>query len=522
MMKTSVRIAALAAMFSVLTHTAAAQAPLGTAFTYQGHLKEGGQPVNNTADFQFTLWDAESAGNPIGAMSPVDNVTVADGLFTVEINANNEFGGDAFNGEERWLEIAVRSPAGGGQFSTLTPRQPITAAPYALKVPGVDGHSLNAADGSPVDALFVNNDGKVGIGTTTPEATLQVLPNQGGPTPGEGIRVMGTSPGVANQSYLSFSNSVGTAIGYVGDGSGGDDSVFLASYIGDAALATPAGRVLTATASGNVGIGTTTPIARLDVRGGAMLVENLGDQADLLWLASERSWVFRQEGTGATAALKLESVGGGGNKNLIIKTSGAVGIGTSTPSRRLTVWDTMSVEASPGFLPFMGVPRPGTTTPFRASMFIDPQGDGVVFGDRKSFREVNPEDPATDIWYVCIEGPEAAMYVRGTATLENGRARIELPSHFRSLAAEKGMTVQLTPLSAQSRGLAVTRKALNGVEVAELADGRGTYEFDWEVKAVRKRYEDYQVIKPWDEVLPSDSDRTAEWNERLRDIKRDR
>jgi hypothetical protein len=68
-----------------------------------------------------------------------------------------------------------------------------------------------------------------------------------------------------------------------------------------------------------------------------MLVENIGDQADLLWLASERSWVFRQEGTGAGTALKLQSVGGGGNKHFIIQTDGAVGIGASTPTAKLDV-----------------------------------------------------------------------------------------------------------------------------------------------------------------------------------------
>jgi len=130
-----------------LASVVSAQAPLGTAVTYQGQLKLDGQPVNATADFQFTLWDAESAGNPIGAMSPVDNVTVADGLFTVEVNANNEFGGEAFNGEERWLEIAVRSPSGQGQFTTLAPRQNLTAAPNSL-------FALNASTAT--DATLLN------------------------------------------------------------------------------------------------------------------------------------------------------------------------------------------------------------------------------------------------------------------------------------------------------------------------------------------------------------------------------
>jgi hypothetical protein len=90
-------------------------------------------------------------------------------------------------------------------------------------------------------------------------------------------------------------------------------------------------------ASGNVGIGTNTPTTKLDVRGGPILVENIGDQADLLWLASERSWVFRQEGTGVGTALKLESVGGGGNKNFIFDTDGLVGIGTTAPTHTVHI-----------------------------------------------------------------------------------------------------------------------------------------------------------------------------------------
>ena len=37
-----------------------------------------------------------------------------------------------------------------------------------------DGHSLDAADGSPVDALYVDNAGRVGVGTTSPDTDLDV------------------------------------------------------------------------------------------------------------------------------------------------------------------------------------------------------------------------------------------------------------------------------------------------------------------------------------------------------------
>ncbi|MFN0149415.1 MAG: hypothetical protein ACKVU1_01720 [bacterium] len=216
-----------------------------TVFTYQGSLDDSGTPTSGLHDFRFRLFDAAAGGAQLGSTLCSDNVNVVEGAFTAQLDFGQQFATTA----QRHLEIEVRGDTGlscadATGFVVLAPRQQLTAAPIASHANSA--FSLDAADGSPASAVFVDDNG-------------------------------------------------------------------------------------------NVGIGTTAPTARLDVRGGAMLVENLGDQADLLWLASERSWVFRQQGTGSGSALKLESVGGGGNKHFIVQTTGFMGVGTTAPAAKLDV-----------------------------------------------------------------------------------------------------------------------------------------------------------------------------------------
>jgi hypothetical protein len=67
------------------------------------------------------------------------------------------------------------------------------------------------------------------------------------------------------------------------------------------------------------------------------------------------------------------------------------------------------------------------------------------------------------------------------------------------------MTVQLTPLSAESEGLAVVEKNTEQIVVKELRKGKGNYEFDYIIHAVRKGYEKYDVIRDKPSELPSKS-----------------
>lgn len=140
------------------------------------------------------------------------------------------------------------------------------------------------------------------------------------------------------------------------------------------------------------------------------------------------------------------------------------------------------------------------------TLFVNQVGAGSVQADVKNFVQPDPDSIDRDIVYASVEGPEAAAYVRGTATLVNGVAVVKLPRHFQNVATSNGMTVQLTPLSRSSRGLAVMRKSKNEFSVGELMDGHGNYAFDWEVKAVRRGFTDYKVYRRWE----SQEDRIAD------------
>ena len=130
----------------------------------------------------------------------------------------------------------------------------------------------------------------------------------------------------------------------------------------------------------------------------------------------------------------------------------------------------------------------------RACMLINANGLGEIFADIKNFRMDHPKDSTKEIWYACIEGPEAAAYERGTAQLVDGEAQVDFSEHFELVANPETMTVILTPNSASSEGLAVIEKTATGIKIKELRNGTGNYKFDWEVKCVRKGYEDFEVI----------------------------
>ena len=131
---------------AVLLMTTVAAAQTDTTFTFQGELNENGVPANAAFNMVFSLFDSANGGILIGTPNVHGAVPVVDGKFAAEL----DFGAAAFE-DNRWLEIEINGVP-------LTPRTPVTHAPYAIQTRGI----------------FVNDAGLVGVANNNPQSTLQV------------------------------------------------------------------------------------------------------------------------------------------------------------------------------------------------------------------------------------------------------------------------------------------------------------------------------------------------------------
>jgi hypothetical protein len=367
-----------------------------TIFTYQGVLKQSGNPLNATVDLRFRLYDAAVGGNQVGTTQALNNASIVDGLVT----ANIDFGVNAFTGNSRWIQIDVNpTPNGGvGPFTPLTPRQELKAVPYAMYA--LSGNSQWVSNGTALNYT----DGNVSVGTTTQNGRVTIYPATGGGIQ-TGLYVRNTdttnqysvsnfisdSPaGIAIQaSVASAGGSTGRAISATNNSSTGWAGYFVGrGYFSD-----------------SVGIGTTGPLALLHIS------RPSGDSTDPLRISTNTgSPLFitsTMTATGSTintsssitsaASMQLNNVNAG---NVILAGGGgSVGIGNElSPSAKMQIVEGTDAEPTGGGYLALG---PDTSTNLRM--------------DNNEIMAVNNGAPAT--LFLNNDGGDVTISPAGTGRL---------------------------------------------------------------------------------------------------------
>jgi hypothetical protein len=239
--------------------------PVGTGFTYQGRLLEDSNAPTDLYDMQFRLFGSVSEEDQIGDDVNKPDVNVIDGYFTVVLDFNDF----AFDGNSRWLQVGVRygeleDPNG---YTTLSPRQEVTATPYAH-------YALSAEYVSMPIALSGSGTVPVISGTSTGDGLalygLHDLSGNEGYIGGDSYGVYGMNLGSGNEGYIGGDSYGVFGQSTSGTGVYGESTSGYAGYFdGDTEVT---GDLIV---DGNIGIGTSAPSYRLEVVGDANITGSL-------------------------------------------------------------------------------------------------------------------------------------------------------------------------------------------------------------------------------------------------------
>ncbi len=378
----------------------------------------------------------------------------------------------------------------------------------------------SAAQNMVVDTvgLVMNGSGEVGIGTTVPSSKLEVVVNSSAITPGSGnaIKISNADPTLNNMAGLIFNASVtgssGAGMYTAFEEQDASPAANLRFYTNSGSAFTERMRI---SKEGNVGIGTATPGAQLEVANGDIKIGTSGKgigltpnspatPRDITWdgtgtLIRDTGYVdfladsngdasggfrFYASGTTRASATPLVTIGLSGN----------VGIGTSTPTYPLHVSGSVRVYGNI----YGGGNSVGTPSGETNGMWVyGPSylNFGMFYTEGNPDKiSISPNGGGTSVPVMVISGngnigigtssPSAALNVVGSGGADDD---IHIDSYSDSqegtvmLRRARGTVASATTLLAGDRLGFYTFRGYNGSAFVDLARMQSTTETDLNV-----------------------------------------
>ncbi|MGW6194630.1 hypothetical protein ACWF0M_00650 [Kribbella sp. NPDC055110] len=511
------------------------------------------------------------AGARTGAWTSVDKVLLrrpavrdAAGRKIVDDPVLGEIGTSA-------EAVFVRVPAGGENQPALT------LSAKQVQVLTTDGREALGVDraGGEVRAsrLTVPASGRLGVGTSSPQASLQVKGGAIMPEVGNGatagIQFPVAAAGAADQAYLRYHVATGGATRLV---------LGVDSQAGDALVLRQQGADRLTIAQGKVGIGTSSPQGALQVKGGPITPEVGSGEAGIMWPpnpgggAADRAYIRYSVLSGESTRLEIGNDNDAddvvvlrqGVTDLMTLRNQCVGIGTSSPAMLLDVNGAVGIQGRAGLRSdstdwlTLNPDRAFTTgvyTPLALNVSGRITANGVAGGNQSQAIWGSSDEPdGTGVqgdchngglaagvygrsttgyggWFegkvrvqgdILIEGNSQitgtkaavmrgrdgavrAMYAVespdcwfedfGFGTLENGRAEVTLDDEFVALIGEGDYHVFLSEYDANN-GIHVAARRQTGFQVVGAEEANSQFSY----RVVAKRY-DVQVTR-FEELQP--------------------